>query len=580
MTERRLLVLAPLVAAVVAWSPGIVAQREPAAAASGLVQESGAPSSVAAAMRRAAELRQAGPADGLRLRAVPIYTIDASNTVQAQALERAQPCGVLYLVESTYQVSGFRGSPGKVDEYFFRPLPDGGLRFVDAITLDVSETCEEKLPATTGVSSPRAQLYRNLHAALGRLGLTGQDSVKSAAFAPRLLVMSATAVDENPSDILSPVLLWLRAAQGTDRLLAVRGGTETLLYEPADLRYAVGPSNGRGLALARAKATPGAGPESALRIHEPLPIYVLDFADLALGKGPEAARPCGYRYIVESTVEAPAAGGGPARLPRFVTNADVALQPFCASRIETLSAADSAPMPARILDQVQRRPRTQGVYEPRLLVVTDVKPAPSRTRAVITSVWWKSLGSGGDMLNVWHLPTTRLNKYDVTPAAAFGPALRAWASPAEMHSYFHDRFLRADGNGGARAASDLMALDGAMSVAPSDATEQRSTLETVELIGVAKHSAPVAFAKSAALASDGHHRDSSRRPQTRALTPFETRSLASLREGHEVVTETRGSNRLVVGAIRARTNCLGCHAGYKEGDVLGALTYRLTIVQP
>ena len=93
-----------------------------------------------------------------------------------------------------------------------------------------------------------------------------------------------------------------------------------------------------------------------------------------------------------------------------------------------------------------------------------------------------------------------------------------------------------------------------------------------------RHDSPVAFVAS--IATDaGHSSPRVIRLQTRSLTPFETRSLDRLRAGSEVVTETRGPDRLVVGAVRARKDCLSCHAGYKESDVLGALTYRLSIVE-
>jgi hypothetical protein len=72
------------------------------------------------------------------------------------------------------------------------------------------------------------------------------------------------------------------------------------------------------------------------------------------------------------------------------------------------------------------------------------------------------------------------------------------------------------------------------------------------------------------------------RPPTSADTPrplsdFEENAVESLRQGAEFVVDTTAERMCAVGAIRARDACLRCHA-VAEGELLGALTYRLTLV--
>lgn len=62
---------------------------------------------------------------------------------------------------------------------------------------------------------------------------------------------------------------------------------------------------------------------------------------------------------------------------------------------------------------------------------------------------------------------------------------------------------------------------------------------------------------------------------TRALAPFETRALAALNTGEDVVTEQPSADVLqMVGAIRAARQCLECHQ-VQRGALLGAFSYEL-----
>ncbi len=55
--------------------------------------------------------------------------------------------------------------------------------------------------------------------------------------------------------------------------------------------------------------------------------------------------------------------------------------------------------------------------------------------------------------------------------------------------------------------------------------------------------------------------------------------MAELESGEDVAVEVAGTARFVVGALRAQEECLRCHGG-RTGDVLGALSYRLSRGEP
>jgi hypothetical protein len=135
-----------------------------------------------------------------------------------------------------------------------------------------------------------------------------------------------------------------------------------------------------------------------------------------------------------------------------------------------------------------------------------------------------------------------------------------------MHNHFTRAFLGAAGNGYSRMLAPPMRVTDSMWLTP-DAGGYK--LGSLELIGIAKHDTPVAF-------TDVFHEIAESRRETRALTAFEQKAIATLRTGGgSVVVEEKGNRRVVVGALRATAACKYCHPNYQEGDLLGALTYRL-----
>src|SRR5262245_3616853 len=150
-----------------------------------------------------------------------------------------------------------------------------------------------------------------------------------------------------------------------------------------------------------------------------------------------------------------------------------------------------------------------------------------------------------------------------------GPQL--WSSDFALHAYFVDRFLESPGNGIGRVYQPPMALTDSMRLRIT--SRETYKLDSFDLVGVGKHPEPVAFLGRT------HQRVAMLR-QTRTLTPFETRALAELASGEDVaVQKDETGGRAIVGALRAKEDCLRCHGG-KTGDVLGALSYRLTLEEP
>jgi hypothetical protein len=156
----------------------------------------------------------------------------------------------------------------------------------------------------------------------------------------------------------------------------------------------------------------------------------------------------------------------------------------------------------------------------------------------------------------------------VVAMASTDSAVR-WKSDAAMHEYFIKRFLESAGNGMERMLTPTMTITDSMWLTEGTRTFK---LGTLELVGIANHESPVAFVEL-------RHRPFSSDKETRTLTAFETRALKELQAGTEITSEADRRGRTVVGALRARQECLGCHNSngqkYQAGDLLGALVYRL-----
>ncbi len=206
----------------------------------------------------------------------------------------------------------------------------------------------------------------------------------------------------------------------------------------------------------------------------------------------------------------------------------------------------------------------------------------------LVAIWLKSAVKRDDLIYPLMPGSSNIGSGQLYPADEFLKRLRPalanvqWPTDFAMHTYFADRFLESRGNGVNRMYDEPMQLQDSMRLRITSAVPSRNLqfspvdaykLDRVELIGVAMHDKPVAFRSV-------NHRSLTTLLQGRPLTVFEERALVELTAGETASIHTETAERFVVGALRAQQDCLECHKAYKPGDLLGALSYRLTPAAP
>jgi hypothetical protein len=158
---------------------------------------------------------------------------------------------------------------------------------------------------------------------------------------------------------------------------------------------------------------------------------------------------------------------------------------------------------------------------------------------------------------------------DMTPGYGAPPQ---WQCEEDMHDYYIRRFESSDGFGLSRMPQPPM-LDrrGVLQLGG-----QRYSIERLELVGLQGGPEPVVYVPLR------HALPFNRTDfQSRQLSAFEQRALKALRTG-QTVERARGADAdtiEVMGALRGDGSCLKCHKTAKEGDLLGAFTYRLRRVE-
>jgi len=330
---------------------------------------------------------------------------------------------------------------------------------------------------------------------------------------------------------------------------------------PTGLQFVAGPSDGQRLALAAAKNIPNAGPLDALHALPPLPLYTLESDPIAAGKGLETSTPCGFQYLIESSDA------------RFVGTAEIQVNAGCGSRMSGLGTGRFGLNTLQALSLLQADDQVKaGLYEARMIYANlnnqNFPPLP------LVAVWLKSLQKGEDL--IYPLQAIRIPPNALYSRTEFLKRLRPllanvqWSSDYDLHAYFVDRFLESEGNGISRVYQPPMSIRESMRLRIT--SRETYSLDSFDLIGVGKHPDPVAFLGR-------HHESVAMLRQTRPLTSFESRAVAELIAGEDVAVEANQAGRFVVGALRAKEDCLKCHGG-KTGDVLGALSYRLTPAEP
>jgi len=367
-------------------------------------------------------------------------------------------------------------------------------------------------------------------------------------------------------------------------------------------RFAAGPSNGSSLALASVKNV--LGPTMAvdnLQAKPPLAYYGLDSALLAKGAGLDAARLVGYHYLVVDN-------SGKAAL------AELSVDAAGATRDEVVVSYRSAPATQQIIDRLSQlalgQPLVSGSYEVRVIGLYGP-----------TSVlWFKSDQPDADLIYTYD-PVglyRGLQRDTVYPAKDFLTAIRPtlqaridedlatqaqiaarahaqprparsiteWTSEGQLHNYFASGFASNSLSSHSLAFDDSMLLVPGASAGLANTTAGPTQIYKFErrpdLIGIAHHNPPVIFnGLGGGLIKAGRSISQSYPIGTRSLTDFETKALDELRAGQDTVSQpTDDGGRLMVGAIRAQSNCLQCHNVAKAGELLGAISYRLSQTSP
>lgn len=165
------------------------------------------------------------------------------------------------------------------------------------------------------------------------------------------------------------------------------------------------------------------------------------------------------------------------------------------------------------------------------------------------------------------------------PAHGYGKPDRRFDSAEAMHADHIHRFETAPGFGTSR----IMVMPRA-----SELTLAYETYLVPKPDLIALETKPVAYISPMEMISVASltNRSTRARLQTRPLDELETKAIASLREGRNLVVQPTKfpmltlqgtqeiSGLLAVGALRAKASCAKCHE-VAEGTLLGAFSYKL-----
>lgn len=95
------------------------------------------------------------------------------------------------------------------------------------------------------------------------------------------------------------------------------------------------------------------------------------------------------------------------------------------------------------------------------------------------------------------------------------------------------------------------------------------TLARLELVSLLKHKEPRVY-----ISEELPRMDKLKSVPTRELTEFEWLALSQLWHEKDIVVAEEGNEVLMLGALRARTECLDCHS-VERGQLLGAFSYKI-----
>ena len=154
---------------------------------------------------------------------------------------------------------------------------------------------------------------------------------------------------------------------------------------------------------------------------------------------------------------------------------------------------------------------------------------------------------------------------DMTPGSRLAPL---WQCEEDMHEYYIRRFESSEGFGLSRMPqAPMLDRSGTLRLAGKS-----YSIERLELVGLQTGPEPVVYVPRR------HNLPFKRTDfQSRQLSGFERRALDLLRAGRTVERSPGADLDTVdiMGALRGDGSCLKCHTDAKQGELLGAFSYRL-----
>lgn len=170
-------------------------------------------------------------------------------------------------------------------------------------------------------------------------------------------------------------------------------------------------------------------------------------------------------------------------------------------------------------------------------------------------------------------PKPKVRKYnDPVPGSEDGK----WTTYDAMHDFFVDRFVESEGFGIGRmmttrdiARSNTLYVNG-----------ESYRIGAVRLVSLGepdkdgKPGKAFAYEPGENFMFNDPRRNALKESEKKALGPFESEAMTKLRAGEQTVFGTEAGKPMLIGAIRAKTECIECHK-VKEGTLLGAFRYPL-----
>ena len=154
------------------------------------------------------------------------------------------------------------------------------------------------------------------------------------------------------------------------------------------------------------------------------------------------------------------------------------------------------------------------------------------------------------------------------PSSAMSAGMRSTLQ--RMHADYVEAFEVSEGFGESRL-TPMMRLR--WNYDPLGASKLR--IGDVQLIGIARHDPPVVYSSIFQGFEHGENGPELGGRHARQTDAGEARALLALAAGEQIVSTPESGGLRVIGPIRARSQCLGCHRDKQAGDLLGALSYRL-----